>query len=717
MTVIGSTQPEAPTCAITLFTTLDGRPCNKILTRAADGSVQKNRAKSGRYTARTVEFSAASPMAELAELMRSVGTRPDQMISLSLFDDPPADEWQVWPSWELAEALDCTKHDRDKLKGFHLINGIWATARIKENMRLGSFLLFDRDLSDNVPTALAELDVARWRLALALLFPGIDTCGCVIMPSTSNRYVIDGIRKETLSCHMLVEVSDLNLISCVWDQACQRSMITKFAPVGGDDEIPIVFPKPVRDKKSGTSKVLRYSCGTIFDTSTSTIGREVFDGAPIARCKGVEILPPEVTLCEGPPLDLGRVKDLTRNEVALIADAIKAITGIRPNITLNRGAGANGKTRVCSLSIVVADLSMDQDVELEDGSWTTVRKLMADGATHVRLQTPFRESVSMAAFFGLHTDGTPFIYDMGTSEKHTLARDGLPAIWQHLSEWLQTAHQPEFVYPDGSSMFSAELGRKISLRDVRPSPEILADLRLASNTPHEKNGEVKENALPTEFNKWLPFAWSDRIRTLTAETESRVNTEAAEQFKAQLARLLTAQVQSDSGDRWLKRALGTWCHYYAQLTPAGEWARVGSYHAWGRLLDDGAFQIGIGVELAAQVSAHNHAGLVELHNNALTKLCRKYGIIAESADNRVWAKRTKMQRPRQIRMTVLSHEFIDSLDLSYEHDDPQTVGLRAGMNGSENLPLRSEKSVLRDEPGSDASDQEGVPLRSKGTTH
>ena len=671
--------------AITVFTTVDGRPCNKIITRSADGSINKARAKSSRYTARTV---AVDGVAALAGVIRGVGSRADQMISLSLFDDSPADEWQVWACWDLAEALGCDKGDRAALAGFHLIGETWVAARIKESMRLGSFLLFDRDMSEGMPKALADLEVDDWRAAAALLFPGADTCGCVLLPSTSNRIVVDGVGGRSRACHMIVEVDDPELIEGAWDQATHRSLITSFAPAPWDDEVPLAFAKPVYERKNGTGKLLRHSWWTIFDRSTWSVGREVFDGAPSTTCPGVTILPPEVEHRDGPPLALAAVDDLTRAEKVKVEEAVRAITGVRPAISLERTPGRDGKMRVCRLSITVPDLELGLDVEQEDGSWTTVRAIMATGATHVRLQTPFRESVSMAAFYGVHADGTPFIFDMGTSEKHVLARLALKPIWQHLSEWLVAEYRPVFLCLD-AAFFSEEQGRKVGLRDVRPTPEIMAQLRLASNTPLGKDGVVKENALPTEFNKWLPVAWSDCVRALPAEVDARITSEAGELFKAQLAGLLTTQVQSDHGGRWLKRALGTWCHYYATLA-RGKWARVGTYHAWGRICDDGAFQVGIGSDLARQVSARNHVELAALNNLMLTKLCRLYGIMTDVGDNRVYTR--DAESTGRVRMTVLATGYVATLDLSYDHDDPHAAGIGASMNGD--APSPGEKGPL-----------------------
>ena len=55
---------------------------------------------------------------------------------------------------------------------------------------------------------------------------------------------------------------------------------------------------------------------------------------------------------------------------------------------------------------------------------TTIRALWLAGEDHVRIQSPYRESSSWAAFVGFHTkSGAPFIYDMGSTTKYVLAEE------------------------------------------------------------------------------------------------------------------------------------------------------------------------------------------------------------------------------------------------------------------------------------------------------
>ena len=72
---------------------------------------------------------------------------------------------------------------------------------------------------------------------------------------------------------------------------------------------------------------------------------------------------------------------------------------------------------------VCRNLRLTTEIELADGTTKTVAELMASHAAKVRCQAPFRASCSLAAFFNIDHAGRPFVWDSGTSTKHTLGAD------------------------------------------------------------------------------------------------------------------------------------------------------------------------------------------------------------------------------------------------------------------------------------------------------
>jgi hypothetical protein len=145
--------------------------------------------------------------------------------------------------------------------------------------------------------------------------------------------------------------------------------------------------------------------------------------------------------------------------------------------------------------------------------------------------------------------------------------------------------------------------------------------------------------------------------------------------------MLHALVPCDRHSAWTRRALGTWCHWYASQQP-GEWCRAEPYLAWGRLLSDG-FQIAITQELAAQLSPTVHRAIAEMTPVVFGRRCQLAGISIQRSDNR------RSVDGRQRRAVVLSTEFVDSLLLSTNHGDPLSEALHRNFQGEEPISGRT----------------------------
>ena len=291
-----------------------------------------------------------------------------------------------------------------------------AAARLKENMGLGARLLFDRDAAGGMPDELADLDFEGWCSAVDLLFPGFAACGKVWQPSTSTRVLVDGQPLASLSWHVYVRVTDPVDIPGAWAWAYERSAITTCQPRPWDDEVLLAFGKPRRSRATGL--VIGKQLWSIYDRTTWATNRLVFEGCPTVDGPGLTIAPPAVAVFEGPPLDLSQVKPPSLREKKAIREAIAAITGHahRPERTYHV---VKGRRVVAGTLYVIPDLSMDLDVEAAAGA-TTVGEFAASDDQHLRIQSPYRDSSSWAAYLGRHKDGSPFLFDSGTGEKHVL---------------------------------------------------------------------------------------------------------------------------------------------------------------------------------------------------------------------------------------------------------------------------------------------------------
>ena len=345
-------------------TTLTARgPCNKVIDRDTDGTVSKSMARNnGVFLAQTTP---APDLEALADILREVGTHPDCTLSLGVFKGAPTEPFVVLPEAMLARRLGVDPDERDALVGFHEIDGKPTVARLKENMRFGSWLLFDRDCVKGMPRELADLDREAWLAAMNRLVPGLAAARRVLLPSTSSRVVVDDLPMESKSHHLFVQVADPAEIPRVLSQLLPKSFVTTLDPDAPPWEQPVLlgFLRP-KYSRADRGEVVAWQPWSIFDPSTASPERLVFDGAPAVRGDGLEVLPPQIECHEGDPLDLSAFEDLDQASIPEIEK--RTCTTVR----LKR-SGKGARARVVGVSTTSATLSLDLEIETERG-WTTV---------------------------------------------------------------------------------------------------------------------------------------------------------------------------------------------------------------------------------------------------------------------------------------------------------------------------------------------------------
>jgi hypothetical protein len=643
--------------AITVLTSPGNTPINKVARRALDGTVPKPTMIEHRhhFRARTV---LVPDVAALAEVLCEVGERPDQCISLSIFKDAPEDDFTVLPARTLARLLGVAEHDREALAGFHDIEGVPTAARIKQSMELGSWLLFDRDFPDGMPRTLRELSYEEWRAAVDLLIPGFANAGTVVVPSTTGRVVVDGVPFESASSHTFVRIDSVKELKDAWDLACHRALFTEYKSE------PLGFTKHHRSKSTG--EIVGRSWGTIFDRSVLAPARLVFDGAPVTYGEGLEVVPPIVEVREGPTLERAAFPLLSpRKERVLLESALEQVHGVKPTLEPILRVG-----KIVGIKqISIHDMSPDLKVMTEHGIMTYDQMEKSD-RDHIRCQSPFRESSSWAAYFGRHTDGSGFIFDTGTREKHVLSRASNAAVEEIIRQRLIDDLRPRFRYPN-NSVFSDAWGRRVELREIGGATVDLIDLLAhASDAPCDSKGRVNRHMLPRLYRTWLPTSWATMVRALPLADEFEgISEPEIETFREQVATLVTSMYRMSiyGGET---RALGSWAYVAARMA-LGTWARVGGLELWGRIVDDG-FLIAFTPRLAKQTT-RIFPEIAELSLNQLTRRCRKYGIALEG-DNRITCG------DHRIRAAILSAEFVASLNLSYDLSDPVAAALQRALN-------------------------------------
>jgi hypothetical protein len=684
------THPARPDLdAITVFTSIDGRPANKRIRRKPGGGIAKGRALSDRFIARTVP---CPDLASLKAVLDDVLQREDQMISLSVFANVPegADEWEVWPCWRLAQELGCDPEDRAKLAGFHKLGGKWVAARIKESMVRGNYLLFDRDLADEMPDVLAAQPFEDWRRTVALVVPGFEDCGMVRLPSTTSRIVLDGERLDSFSCHAIVKVDDADDIERAWQVAYRRTLTTKLAAAEPwDDDVTLAFRKGVYERKKGTGALLRWSWWSIYDRSTWAVAREVFDGKPHPVDPGIVVMPARAHLIDGASLRLSAITDPSPEEEEAMAAAEEALTGCRVTCTrthrlAQRPKGA--RRRFKGWKIIVEALTEDTDLDLGGGKWATIAELQAAGAGHTRCQAPFRESSSMAAFYNTFADGTPFVFDSGTNEWFVLRRAGRPLTIELCERWPLEHRLVDFVDQDGRFHFG-DRDQMRALSQVKPDDTLLGMVKLAPDAPRLKDATTVDwNRLPKHIAGWMGPAWENLAQVLPGPRGASALAAQAPDFRASLLTVLRTlhcgSFRSGNGEH----SLAEWASLEAacihDLLKHPEWVQVGDFELYARHAAGGpdlAIRPELAGQIRVQISSISRLGIDDLRSQLAAG---GYSVDDGPPHIRVLQDRNaslhKKPTRRQVRAVRLSRGFLAEI-YGTEPEDDATDGTEAAV--------------------------------------
>lgn len=338
---------------------------------------------------------------ELAKLLQVVGEDPHAAIINASFNGiDVGEEFVILSEREIEARLGIACSDRERQKGLHQIERdgkpYKAIGRFKQNVRPSSWQYFDRDIDESTPKQFAEMSIEQWVSAIEKILPGVGAVSRCHVASTSSRVHRDGVAVGNGNGHMWVKIRDPD------DVERLRTVILIYAA-----KAEMTWLKP-RLSRLEPGKVVGHSLTTIIDPSVFTPGRLVFVGKPVVS-GGLTVSPLSATV------HMASNEFLDSSTIVLPSQA-----AIR-EITRKAGIEMDVQRDLNNLRITAHDLTLDTELDLEDGSTITVRDLQARGERgKVRCQTPFRSSSSFAAFYSCGADRNPFVFDVGTGITHWL---------------------------------------------------------------------------------------------------------------------------------------------------------------------------------------------------------------------------------------------------------------------------------------------------------
>jgi hypothetical protein len=268
---------------------LDGR-ANKLIQRNRSGEVIK---QAGPPIVSAVGSTVYVPDCEaMAALLMQIADDPTATIVPSGYfpqtepktDEPLAvgPEFRVSSKKFLAQHMGVDSDDTEKLVGWHWIGGERHIARIKSNMLPTSWMLLDRDEVKGMPDHLAALNDDEWFEAMSSMVPGLDEIQVVKVPSSTGRVLIDGAPMSASGRHYYVPVVDGGDLERFGATLLQRAFLEGYG-----------FMRPLYSKDD-PDEIVGHRQWSIFDPTTFSRERLVYEGAPTIRGRGVTLAPPKI---------------------------------------------------------------------------------------------------------------------------------------------------------------------------------------------------------------------------------------------------------------------------------------------------------------------------------------------------------------------------------------------------------------------------------------
>jgi hypothetical protein len=409
---------------ITLYA-VDGR-ANKLVTREKGEISKEPGLPMYEARARTVRVEAVE---ELAELLSRVGEQENALISLGYIPGTEPEDvakegspYTVLSRKKLAERLGVDPDDSAAIDGLHEIGGQLCATRTKRSMVPGSWMMFDRDITEGMPTRLATMSEDQWLEAMAEMIPGFSDAGWVKVPSTTGRVMVDGQPMEASGSHYFVRVADGNDI----DRFGAVLLNSAFRHDYG-------FMRPVKSHVDGS--VVGKRAWFIADPSTFSHERLIYDGKPTIKGKGLEVGPVEIETRPGSILETHNLKNPTKEEI----DLVRGQTGLELRWeTRSRKINGSWQRRLVPIHLDTGTLTLDTVIETEAGDMT-LKEYWGSGHGKLRCQTPFRDSTSWNGILNFHFDGIPFIFDNGPRTKFVLPTEVVER--EHPKAWMSQLRQ------------------------------------------------------------------------------------------------------------------------------------------------------------------------------------------------------------------------------------------------------------------------------------
>ncbi len=325
-------------------------------------------------------------LADFGKLLDKVGNEPNQFIINGYCNGTEAGQkFNILSRSAIANKQNIKE---DKVKGLYhgkKSKGDYC-ARLKNTFKPSNIVLFDRDEVEGMPSDLIHPDVTAWWARMIEAYPMLKGVAHLIVKSNSGRILQDGEYAYPNNEH-------------IYTWAKNADDIERFGKVA----LIHAFSRGVGFRREGNNHPW-----SMFDPTVFVSGREVYEGCPTVKGKGLAVEKANAVLIQGGLLDTETLRNPSKVE--------------QDKAGMKLGKSKHGASYTITDS---SCLTLDTVIELEDGVSKRLRDIVAymveEGIDKVRCQTPFRpESTSMNGIIRFTNSGEPCFHDNGSTITYLL---------------------------------------------------------------------------------------------------------------------------------------------------------------------------------------------------------------------------------------------------------------------------------------------------------
>jgi hypothetical protein len=271
--------------AATITVLRTAEPCNKkISLNDTTGDPEKIPLAHITYAeARSHEVEDA---ASLCSLLEEVSEHPDLAITLCSFNGIPAEKpFTILSARIMRERLGLPENSATPDTAVQL-DGKYYTTREKKNCIPSSWAYFDYDKVEGMPEKLVARSSKDWLRMMEDLVPGFNGADKVLVGSSSSRISYHDAPAFDGGWHCFVQVKDVDDVEEFGKRLLIHSLTTEYG-----------FMREIFSRDTG--EVVGHRPWTIFDPTTFSRERLLFEGKPIVEGRGLEVFPADIQIIGG----------------------------------------------------------------------------------------------------------------------------------------------------------------------------------------------------------------------------------------------------------------------------------------------------------------------------------------------------------------------------------------------------------------------------------